>query len=134
MAERVLNSQLTGSEVVVAILDHVKTQLEKSCHLNPNSAYDFYGAEVQVKLELHDTGTVITENFTAAKKQGERPAEDEIESHEVEFDIEPAPPNEVRVQTSQPVPVETKDVDGRSVIKGVRYARKDAKKVAAVSL
>jgi hypothetical protein len=134
MPERVLNQQLSGAEIVEAVVDQVRTQLQKSCYLNPNSGYDWMAAKVRVDLELHDTGTLLTESFKAESETGLKPNPDEIEVHEVDFDIEPAPPNEVRVQTSQPVPVETKDVDGRPVIKGVRYAKKDAKRVAAAAV
>jgi len=135
MPERVLNQQLNGGEVIEAVLDEIRTQLQKSCYLNPNSAYDWMAAKVRVDLELHDTGMLITETFTAESDAGTKPADpDAIEVHEVEFDIEPAPPNEVRVQTGQPVPVLSNDKDGRPTVKGVRYARKDAKKAAAASV
>jgi len=135
MPERVLNQQLNGGEVIEAVLDEIRTQLQKSCYLNPNSAYDWMAAKVRVDLELHDTGMLITETFTAESDAGTKPVDpDAIEVHEVEFDIEPAPPNEVRVQTGQPVPVLSNDKDGRPTVKGVRYARKDAKKAAAASV
>jgi hypothetical protein len=134
MPERVLNLQLNGGEVIEAVLDDIRTQLQKSCYLNQNSAYDWMAAKIRVDLELHDTGMLITETFKSESSAGVKPQDpDSIEAHEIEFDIEPAPPNEVRVQTSQPVPVETKDSDGRSVVKHVRYAKKDAKKVAAAT-
>jgi hypothetical protein len=135
MPERVLNLQLNGGEVIEAVLDEIRTQLHKSCYLNPNSAYDFMAAKVRIDLELHDTGMVITETFTAESDTGAKPVDpDATEVHEVEFDIEPAPPNEVRVQTGQPVPVQTNDKDGKPVVKHVRYSRKDAKKAAAAAM
>lgn len=126
MAEQTLNNPLSGGEVVEAILDKIRASLRLDCHLNPNSAYDWFSAEVTIKLDMHDAGAHIKGDYTAKATEGNQVAD--AQHVEADFHIDPAPPNEVRVETGQPVPTLTKDEQGNDVVKGVRYSRKDAKK------
>ncbi len=127
MAEKVLPLPLSGEEVRKAILDRVDQSLAKDCYLSPNLSYDFFDCTVKIECHLHDVGRTDEVNQTVAVSAGEEP---EGGSAEVasEFIIESAPPNEVRVATGQPVPVLSKDTDGRPEIKRIKYARKHAGK------
>ena len=132
MAERTLNNPLGGNEVVEAILDKIRLKLKSDCFLNANSAYDWFSAEIEIHLDMHDAGAHIKADFKVQASNGEEPVDGtELQHVEAEFHIDPAPPNEVRVDTGQPVPTLTRDSDGRDVVKGVRYARGNAKKVKA---
>jgi hypothetical protein len=128
MAEQTLKNPLSGAEVIEAILDRLRSSLQADCHLNANSAYDWFSAEVAVKLDMHDAGAHIKVDRIAKIHSGTHPSED-LQHVEADFHIDPAPPNEVRVDTGQPVPTLTKDEQGRDVVKGVRYSRGGAKRI-----
>jgi hypothetical protein len=127
MAEKTLNVQLNGAEIVEAVVDAIRQKMTTDCFLNPNSAYDWFSAEVRVKLDMHDTGAHVKGDYSATTIAGAEP-NGEVATADATFEIEPAPPNEVRVASGQAVPTLTRDGDGKPVIKGVRYARKDAQK------
>lgn len=130
MAEQTLNNPLSGSEVIEAILDKIRLKMQSDCFLNANSAYDWFSAEVEIHLDMHDAGAHIKVDHKVIKAHGSQPADD-LQHVEADFYIDPAPPNEVRVDTGQAVPTLTRDPEsGKDVVKGVRYARKDAKKAA----
>lgn len=131
MAERTLNNPLSGTEVVEAVLDKVRAKLQTDCYLNPNSAYDWFSAEIEIHLDMHDAGSHIKGDYRVQLAEGVKPAE--TPQHvEADFHIDPAPPNEVRVETGQPVPTLTKDEQGKDVIRNVRYSRKDVARGVAV--
>lgn len=123
MAEKVLNNPLTGEEIILALSDRIATSLRRDCFLNPHTAYDYYEATITIAIKMNDAGLrevevtqVIEDTF------GDEP-EEGVESIEGELVIVPKPPNEERVATGQPVPVLTKDADGRVVTKHLKYAR-----------
>lgn len=119
--EKTLNTALSGAEIVEALRDRILEKLKRDCYLNPNHAYDYFSASIHIKVHLHDTGQELeTEHrigFTTGQPQMDS------EEVEVDLDIEKRSPNEVRVETGQPVPVLTKDKDGRSIIEGIKYGR-----------
>ncbi len=128
MAEQTLNNPLAGNEIIEAILDKVRAKLRSDCFLNANSAYDWFNADISYKIDMHDSGALVKVDQQVIVSNGAMPETPDLQHVEAEFHIDPAPPNEVRVETGQPVPTLTKDEHGKDVIKGVRYARKDAKK------
>jgi hypothetical protein len=131
MAERVLANPLSGSEVMEAVLDKIRTKLQSDCYLSPNVAYDYFTCNVKLSLRAHDVGRTaeveVDETITAGESNPEHAA---LEAADAEFQIEAAPPNEVRVETGQPVPVLTRDSDGKPEVKHIKYSRKQLEKAA----
>lgn len=122
MPEKTLNSALSGAEIVEALRDRILDKLRRDCYLNPNHAYDWFEANIQIKVKLHDTGEELETSHQVSFSSGTpKPDSEEVE---VEVELEKRSPNEVRVETGQPVPVLTKDKDGRSIIEGIKYGRK----------
>jgi hypothetical protein len=134
MAEETLKTALSGAEIVEAIADKVRQKLRTDCQLNPNSAYDWFDATITIELNMHDTGVLVKGDYNVKATAGKEP-EQEMQQHvPAELYIAPAPPNEVRVDTGQPVPVLTKDEQGRQVVKGVKYSRSAAKARGVVAM
>ena len=131
MAEKVLPNPLSGEEVRTAILDHISERLAKDGYLNLNLAYDSFSAKITIHIDCHDIGRVATVDVeeTITPVSAEPITDDQfLNQADGEFEIPAAAPNEVRVETGQPVPVLTKDTDGSPTVKGIRYSRKATKK------
>lgn len=129
MAERVLPEALSGEEIRIAILDQLMTRLSKDGFLNSAHAYSHYSAKVTIHIECHDLGREdvvdVTETAAPVKTDDENAA---LEQFDAELIVDPQPPNDVRVETGQSVPVLTTDPEGKPAIKGIRYSRKANKK------
>jgi hypothetical protein len=133
MAERVLAEPLSGEEVILAIADRISTVLRRDCFLSKNLAYDSFDCDVKISLRLHDVGRspeVSLDQNISAEVEGANIEDQFLDQAETEFKIEKAPPNEVRVETGQEVPVLTKDSEGNPTIKKVKYSRKQLQKAA----
>ena len=133
MPERVLANPLSGEEVVKAVLDKIGNSLRRDCYLSPNCAYDYYTAEVKISLRAHDVGRTAEVNVAetvTGRVEPFNPEDVHLDAADAEFNIEAAPPNEVRVSTGQDVPVLTKDTEGKPAIKPVLYSRKQLEKAA----
>lgn len=130
---------LSGVEVKKAILFRVEEALSRDCYIRDVDAYATFRCKVRIELELHDSGRVIptiektVETPAAVVPEGENPDE-YLERTEAEFDLEPEPPNKVRKETDQPVPVRVQK-GGKTVTEKIKYARKSlgpvGKKIAA---
>ena len=141
---------LTGEEVQEAILYKVVQSLSKTCHLKVDNAYTAFKAEISIKLTLSDFGRQVSDNHIV-KESGEMPGvccecptvgpeEDTVglsvddcpihgkKSRTVEANVtmEPMPPNQVRIETDQAVPVPTVE-NGKKVVKHLRYAARKPK-------
>lgn len=123
MPERVLSNPLSGLEIRKAIADKVVQALGRDCYLSENLSYDFYEAVIHVKLTAHDVGRAAEVEQTITDTQGEVSDDVHLEAAEADIQIEAQPPNTVRVESGQDVPVLTKDSEGKSTVKGARYAR-----------
>ena|ERR1700692_240978 len=131
MAETTLKEQLSGNEIIEAVVDKVRAKLRGDCYLNPNSAYDWFTAKINIELDMHDTGQMVPTNHEVKAESGAPPEdEDEIQHVRDGVEIEAAAPNTVRVESGQGVPTRAKDEQGREVVKHVHYKRTDARKVA----
>ena len=131
MPERVLANPLSGSEVMEAVIDKIRRKLQSDCFLSPNTSYDYFTCDVKLNLRAHDVGRTAEVNVEQTVTQGEpNPEYAALEAAEAEFQIEAAPPNEVRVDTGQPVPVLTKDAEGKPDVKHIKYSRKQLEKAA----
>jgi hypothetical protein len=135
MAETTLNSPLSGLEVRTAILDKIGFSLERDCNLNMNSSYEWFTANIKIALDMQDAGVHVKVDRDLDVKQGTEPGwpvnqqrPETGNAIEHEFDIDPAAPNTVRIETGQGVPVQAKDEEGRTVTRQVHYARPGAKK------
>lgn len=122
MAERSLPDPLSGDEIVIDCCEQIAESLRRDSRLKPHMAYERYGAKVTVELWAEDLGS--REEVSREVRIGPQPPEGQ-EVTTVQATIEPAPPNEVRVRSGQPIPTLTKDGTGRAVVKGVRYARRE---------
>jgi hypothetical protein len=122
MPEKTLNLPLSGEEVRCAVLKKIGDALMRDCHLSPNMAYDWFRAHVTATLELHDIGRGVDIEVDISEEQGEQPA-GIGGAPSVELEIEPTPPNQVRVDTGQPVPVLVQDGEGKPEIKSIKYKR-----------
>lgn len=127
--ERVLANPLSGEEIVRAVGDKVMNALRRDCYLTPNLAYDWYEADVKISVRAHDVGRLAEVVKEVHDEQGQAPEGEDsaLDVADAEFHVDAAPPNEVRVETGQDVPVLTKNADGKPEVKGVRYARSRVK-------
>ena len=121
MAEKTLNSPLSGAEIVEALQDRILDKLKRDCYLNPNHAYDWFSAHITLQIKLHDTGQELETTHQVIYATGT--PQPESEEQELELEIEKRAPNEVRIESGQPVPVLTQDKQGRSIIEGIKYGR-----------
>jgi hypothetical protein len=128
MPEKVLPLALSGEEVRKAICDRLDQVLARDCRLTPEKAYQFFSAKITVHVECTDIGRVEVIDQEVPATLGEPDENEALEHFDAEFEMAPAPPNEVRVESGQPVPVETKDSSGKATQKGIRYSRKSLEK------
>jgi hypothetical protein len=128
MPERVLPENLSGEEIRIAILDKLGRRLEKDGYLSPTTSYNYFNAEISIKVRATDVGRDVEVNVAENITPVDNPPENEdvhLEESEGSFSIAAAPPNQVREETGQEVPVLTTQ-DGKPTIKKVRYPRKKA--------
>ena len=126
MAERVLNDPLSGHEIVKDVAEQVSASLKKDCFLTGEKAYQEYGAKIEISIWAVDCGRreTITQTIQAGARKD---APEGSEADSISIQVDPAPPNEVRVRSDQGVPVATKDENGRDVVKRVHYSRRQLK-------
>jgi hypothetical protein len=124
-AEKALNLPLSGSEVREAVIDKISQFLAQDCFLSPNTAYDYFEAVITVHIKAHDVGRDVVVASPVIITAGTKPdPEDEfLDQADAVLTMAPAAPNEVRVESGQPVPVST-TTKGKPDIKPVQYARK----------
>jgi hypothetical protein len=124
--ERTLAKPLSGLEVIEAIVSTVRTQLQKDCFLAPHMAYPSYS--FTAKIDIQFQGSRIAGTTAHVKDAaGERVPNLPETTESVELSESPKPPNEVRRDTNQGVPVQVKTPSGRLEEKKVRYARPKGK-------
>lgn len=117
---------LTGEEVQEAILYKVATSLAKTCHLKVDNAYTSFKAEISIRLTLSDFGRQVNDNHIVSE-QGDTGLEAEsTRVVDANVTMDPMPPNQVRIETDQTVPVPTVE-GGKKVIKHLRYAARKPK-------
>lgn len=124
MSEKQVPLPLTGIEVREAILFRIEESLARTCHLNETSAYSSFSAKITINLTLNDFGREVKDNHIVSASDGD--PQGEAKTMEVEMNLAPEPPNVVRRDTGQDIPIRTLE-EGKPVIKKVRYqARKGA--------
>ena len=126
--ERAVNLALSGREIKNALLDKIGTALNRDCNLNDNTAYDGgFEATVTIKLRCKDISRTVEMEKTVTAQDGDPEETAALELAEAKFEMNSTDPNTTRVETGQPVPVATKDGDGKDQIRQVTYSR-NAKK------
>ena len=118
---------LSGEEVQEAILYKVAESLGKTCHLKFDNAYTSFKAEIDIRLVLSDYGREVKDNHKVSTSH-DTGAEATSEPRQVEAHValDPTPPNQVRIETDQPVPVVTNE-GGKRVIRNLKYAPRKSK-------
>lgn len=123
--EQTLALPLSGAEVIESVLSKVRRMLQNDCYLSPMTAYEAVAGVIKIELRCRDVGRIAEINASVAIKEG--PVDELTDGDDrflVEETIVEQPPNEVRVESEQPVPTLTEGADGRREIKGIKYARK----------
>ena len=114
MPKQTVPLPLSGAEIKTAILDKIKQTLDRDCYLNDTTAYDFFEGKITIQLRCNDIGREEVVKANVVASQGTQPAQ-EPEAITNQINIEKQPPNQVRIETGQPVPTATG--------KRIRYAR-----------
>ena len=114
---------LSGEEVRAAILFKVEESLGRTCNLRFDDAYSSFKAEISIKLTLSDFGREVRDNHNVSAHAETTLEAGEVKAVEANLTIGPAPPNQVRVETGQPVPIVVVE-KGKQVVKHVKYASK----------
>lgn len=124
------------------IAERIRAQMRRDCYLNPIISYATYSSETEVrvqyqpgveffsfqstsKINFQNTGTSIKETFVRVTGAlGETADNVDMQSVDVKVVDEPRPPNQVRVESHQDVPVIVPKKQGGVEEKRVRYAPK----------
>lgn len=130
MPEEMVVRPLTGVEVQEAVMHKIRESMAKTCNLRVDDAYTSFRAEIEIHLKLSDYGREVPDNHKViAQADTGLPATEPPREYETEITMDPMPPNQVRIESDQKVPVEVTE-DGKKVTKHVRYApRKTPPKV-----
>ena len=123
MAEQIMPLALSGEEVKEAIMFKVRQSLSRTCNLHNDSAYTSFKAEILIRLTLSDYGRDVSDNHLVEVESNSGLEGSEPRTVESNVTLEPMPPNQLRVETDQPVPVKTTE-KGKQVIKHVKYAQR----------
>lgn len=128
MSEQVLPLPLSGGEIIKAVQHAVEEALKRDCFLNDVAAYETVQGTISIRLHMKDCGRVADVDRTVTVAQGTAVDPEDPDVYLVEADraLEPAPPNQVRQETDQPLPVLTEDSTGKREVKRVSYARPKA--------
>lgn len=121
--ERSVSLPLSMREAVEAIIFRIREAFLRDCNWNPDLACQWFEAEISIKARHSDVGREVKSEFVVQETKGEPPADGSeiVESH-AEVNIGMAPPNQVRQETGQGVPVLT-TANGRPEIKRVTYKK-----------
>ena len=131
MPEEMVVRPLTGEEVQEAVLHKIKESMSKTCNLRPDDAYTSFRAEITIRLTLSDYGREVSDNHHVVAQgvtDAVPPYVGDTTEHEEHITMDPMPPNQVRIESDQRVPVEVTE-DGKKVTKHVRYAPRKTPKV-----
>src|ERR1700686_2093124 len=115
-SEKSIPLPLTGKEIQEAVHFKLNECMEHNCHLHDGNAYTSARIEISVKMVLFDYGREVRNNVAATVEvDSGLPPESEAETVEADVTLEPMPPNVLRQETDQAVPVATIQ-DGKKVI------------------
>ncbi len=125
MSEQVLPLPLSGGEIIKSVLHHVEQMLRKDCYLNDVAAYETVQGTVSVRLAMKDCGRDAVVDAVIPVQSGPVVAEgdEDVYLNEADRTLMAAPPNQVRQETDQPLPVLVEDSTGRREVKRIQYAK-----------
>ncbi len=130
MSEVAIPEPLSGTEIIEAVLSRVRQQLMRDCFLSANCAYESFEGRITVQVRAVDAGRNADVDQTIVANAGgpydaEKPGAIEVESID---EIEKEPPNVVRRESGQGVPVMTEDSSGHKETRRVHYQRRGVTK------
>ena len=125
MSEEVLNTPLGGDEIIEAILYRVREQLTRDCFLSPNSAYEKFSGKIHIEVLVvdGDRSLGVTRDMTVTLGEPIDVNDEPILGVSTEI-IEEEPPNVVRRESEQAIPVLTDDGTGKKEMRKVKYKRR----------
>lgn len=122
MPEKSLPLHLNGEEIIEAVVAKIRERMRKDCFLNSTTAYDWFRAEVSIHVLMNDSGRRPEVSVNVQTSEGEMPtADDSVKVAESSFKMQEAPPNQVRIESNQPVPVLSTGGDGKAEVKRASY-------------
>ena len=126
--EKPIPMPLSGEEVQEAIMYRIQESLSKTCHLKHDNAYTSFHAKIKIELTLSDYGREVKDNHAVeVLEDSSVPAESEPHTEEATVTMEPKPPNQVRIESAQGVPVVVNE-GGKRLIKSLKYAARKSSK------
>lgn len=127
MDETTIAKPLSGPEIVEAICYKMRENLNKNCLLAPHSAYAAFSFDATVKINFVNPTSMVKEALGFAKgSDGEVQEVTDSLDEVVDIHEDAVPPNQVRRDTEQGVPVRVKTPQGGVEEKKLKYERKDA--------
>lgn len=132
MSEQVLPLPLSGGEIIKAVLHHVELALKRDCYLNDVAAYETVAGTISVRLKMKDCGRAVEVSVDVPVSQGPAPTDGDPDVYDANatVELETAPPNVVRQETDQPLPVLVEDATGKREVRRVQYARPERSRAA----
>lgn len=125
MPELTLAQPLSGTEVIEAVCDKIRTMLRQDCFLSPNLAYETFSANIKVSIKATDCGRTVEVDQVVAVGSDKEP-DDDAALMESEANLYNRPPNEVRLESGLPIPTLVEDSSGQQQVKHVKYSKKAA--------
>ncbi len=123
MQEKTLPRPLSGTEIKTAILKKLEQSMNRDSRLANHVAYGAFSYHFRLDIKFQDLGT----QYGQTAEEGQETLQ-EVENPEVilevetlDWDEEAKAPNQVRVETEQPVPVAVKEPSGKVVERRVTY-------------
>ncbi len=125
---------LSGPEVIEAVAyranEIIREVLRRDCFLSANSAYEAFECKIMVHIKARDCGRVVEVKQDMAVGDGIiKDTDVNVVQEESGAMFSEAPPNVVRAETEQPVPVMTADSTGNLERKTVKYKKRETEKV-----
>lgn len=121
MPEEMVVRPLTGEEVQEAVIHKIRQSMARSCNLIATNGYTSFRAEIEIHLTLSDYGREVPDNHQVIAQEDTGLPPQQLGTYETVVTMEPAPPNQVLIESDQKVDVERVE-EGKKVVKSIRYA------------
>lgn len=126
MDETTIAKPLSGPEIIEAIKYKIGENLSKNCLLAGHSAYAAFSFDATVKINFVNPTSMVKEALGFAKgSDGEVQEVTDSLDEVVDIHEDAVPPNQVRRDTGQGVPVRVKTPQGGIEDKKLIYAKKE---------
>ncbi len=132
MSEQAIPQPLSGAEIKDAILYRVREALNQDCFLNDITAYETVQGVIGIRLAMKDCGrdAVVEKRVDVQHGPSVSATDSGVRIEEADIDITAAPPNEVRLDTEQPIPTLVETPEGKREVKRVSYAKPKGARVS----